>query len=149
MPAGRPTKYKKEYCEMLVEFMGRPMPYEAFAGLIGVSFDVLYDWEKKHPEFLQAKKEGRAKMLYALTDMYWKGTRGELTVNRETDELKMDPSQKDAKGNPIVKSWMKKKNNVDGFNTTAMIFAMKNMAGWKDKIEITEDERVDEVEFED
>jgi len=147
MPAGRPTKYKKEYCEMLVEFMGRPMPYEAFAGLVDVDYDTLYEWERKHPEFSVAKKRGKAKQYMALMELYMKGTKGELTVNQETDELKLDPGQKDAKGNPIIKSWTKKKNGVNGFNVTAMIFAMKNMTGWKDRIEISEEERIDDVDF--
>ena len=58
---GRPTKYKEEYCEMLIEDLGNGMTYTAFAGLIGVNIDTLYEWEKVHSAFSDAKKIGRAK----------------------------------------------------------------------------------------
>lgn len=52
---GRPTLYKLEYCDRLIEHMGKGLSFEAFAGLIGVSKQTLYDWEKTHAEFLDAK----------------------------------------------------------------------------------------------
>lgn len=60
-PVGRPSKYKPEYCEMLVEHMENGLSFESFAGTIDVSREVLYDWEKVHEEFLHAKKRGFAK----------------------------------------------------------------------------------------
>lgn len=55
---GRPTKYKKEYCDMLVEHLSNGLSYEAFAGLIRVSKDTLYEWEKEHKDFSDAKEVG-------------------------------------------------------------------------------------------
>jgi transposase len=53
---GRPTTYKPEYCERLIEFGKTGMSFEAFGGSIGVSRDALYDWAIKYPEFSDAKK---------------------------------------------------------------------------------------------
>lgn len=57
MPGGRPTSYDPKYCQELIDFMAQGYSYEAFAGKIGVSSKTLYNWEKDHPEFLQAKSE--------------------------------------------------------------------------------------------
>lgn len=57
MPVGRPTKYKPEYCEMLIEHMASGLSYDTFPAVANCSLAVLYDWEKRHPEFLEAKKE--------------------------------------------------------------------------------------------
>lgn len=57
---GRPSKYKKEYCDLLVEKMGEGYSIEAFAGFIGVSKDTIYEWADQRDEFSDAKKEGEA-----------------------------------------------------------------------------------------
>lgn len=57
-PVGRPSKYKLEYCEMLIEHMSGGYSFESFAGTIRVNRDSLYEWEKVHPEFSDAKKVG-------------------------------------------------------------------------------------------
>lgn len=61
---GRPTKYKEEFCQLLWEHMCEGFSFESFAHIAGVTVDCLYKWEKKHPDFLYAKKRGRAGMLY-------------------------------------------------------------------------------------
>lgn len=57
MPGGRPSKYKPEYCELLIDHMSRGGSYEGFAGhpQVRVSIPTLYVWEQDHPEFLEAK----------------------------------------------------------------------------------------------
>lgn len=81
--AGRPTLYKKEYCNLMINFFVRdltrevevekieygkaviikedkpnyPPMFGAFAREIGVSHATLIDWTKKHKEFLEAYKE--------------------------------------------------------------------------------------------
>lgn len=61
--AGRPTKYKPDYCEMLIDHMSRGFSYESFAGKISVCRGTLYIWEKEHEAFFNAKKIGVAKCL--------------------------------------------------------------------------------------
>lgn len=58
---GRPTKYKEEYCELLVSHLAEGLSYFSFAGLVGVTKDCLYKWEKEHKDFLYHKKMGKAK----------------------------------------------------------------------------------------
>jgi hypothetical protein len=54
---GRPPKYKPEYCEMLIDHMSSGLSYETFSAVIGTHRSVLYNWEKMHPDFLDAKKK--------------------------------------------------------------------------------------------
>ena len=58
---GRPTKYKAEYCQMLVDHMETGLSFESFAGTIDVCRETLYIWEKEYPDFFNAKKRGFAK----------------------------------------------------------------------------------------
>lgn len=56
--AGRPTKYKPEYPEMLIAYMREGRSYETFSAVVGVCDDTLREWERVHPEFSAAKKRG-------------------------------------------------------------------------------------------
>lgn len=59
MTLGRPTLYKEEYCLQLVEHMKEGKSFESFAPLAGVNRDTLYEWERVHPSFSDAKKMGK------------------------------------------------------------------------------------------
>ena len=63
---GRPTKYKEEYCQLLVEHMADGLSYESFAGVVGVSKQTIYDWEKVNSDFLDSKKKG-----FAMAQLFW------------------------------------------------------------------------------
>lgn len=49
------SKYKPEYCDMLIEHMADGYSFEAFAGLLKVNRTTLYNWVALHPEFKEAK----------------------------------------------------------------------------------------------
>lgn len=70
---GQPTKYNPDYIEMLKDHMAEGYSYESFAGVIRVNIDTLYEWEKVHEEFSEAKKIARSLQLLAnektLTDI--------------------------------------------------------------------------------
>jgi len=82
-PVGRPSTYREEYCEKLLEYFKsvpltvmkevekvangevitvmeeRPNPppfFESFCIELGISKDTFYEWVKKHPEFADAYK---------------------------------------------------------------------------------------------
>jgi transposase len=66
---GQPTKYRPEYCEQLIEHMRQLHSFESFAANIGTHRDTLYAWCKEHPEFSDAKKQGRAVMLKGMENV--------------------------------------------------------------------------------
>ncbi len=58
---GRPSKYKPEYCAMLIEHMAKGFSYETFGAIIDVVKTTIYTWEQEYPDFLDAKKKAFAK----------------------------------------------------------------------------------------
>lgn len=110
MKVGRPTKYKKEYCKMLIDHMEQGLSFEAFAGVVSVSKQTLYDWEKAHPEFLDAKRQGFQKCR-----LFW-------------EKLGLD--------NIINESFGKGQSR--SLNASVWIFNMKNRFPdeWRDKQEV-------------
>jgi len=51
---GRPSEYRPEYCQMVIEDMRAGYSVTAFAGKIGVARDTIYEWIKCHPDFSDA-----------------------------------------------------------------------------------------------
>ena len=60
-PGGRPTKYKPDYCDQVIDFMGDGYSLTAFAGEISVARSTINEWMKAHSEFSEAVKIGQAK----------------------------------------------------------------------------------------
>lgn len=105
---GRPSKYKPEYDQMLIDHMASGLSFESFAGIVGVCDDTLREWEKVHPSFSASKKEAFAK-----NRVFWE----KLAINYITHS--------DGKeGTPKL-------------NSTVWIFNMKNRfpKQWRDRIE--------------
>lgn len=57
---GRPSKYKPEYCEAIVEHMQDGASITSFAASIGVCRDTITEWGKAHPDFFVSVKAGKA-----------------------------------------------------------------------------------------
>lgn len=57
---GQPTLYRPEYAVMVAEDMAKGFTLAAFAGLIGVARDTVYEWVKRHPDFSDAVNRGKA-----------------------------------------------------------------------------------------
>ena len=58
-PVGRPSLYKKEYCEELIEWMKKGKSFWTFAVNVPCTIDTLSEWTKVHPEFSEAKMQGK------------------------------------------------------------------------------------------
>ena len=52
---GRPTKYREEYCQMLIDHMAKGYSFEAFAGVVNISTSNLYEWVGRHEAFQEAR----------------------------------------------------------------------------------------------
>lgn len=107
---GRPSSYKPEYCEKLIKHMKKGYSYETFAATIDVHKDTLYEWEKVHPLFSDAKKTAVIKC-----QLFWekKGHQG------------LYPQMISGEKGPILLP----------MNSSVWIFNMKNRFGWKDRPE--------------
>jgi hypothetical protein len=57
---GRPSAFKPEYCDRVVDYMAQGFSATAFAGSIKICRDTLHQWQKEHPEFSDAIKKGAA-----------------------------------------------------------------------------------------
>ena len=60
-PVGRPTKYKPEYCQMVVDHMAEGASLTSFAAEIDVARSSINVWMEEHPEFSESVKRGKAK----------------------------------------------------------------------------------------
>ena len=105
MGAGRPTDYKSEYCEMLIEHMKGGLSFEAFGAVADCAEDTLYEWKKVHPEFSEAYKKG---LSYSL--MHWEEMGHDMTLAGQG-------------------------------NSATWIFNMKNRFKWKDRHDVTTDDK--------
>lgn len=61
MMAGRPTLYRDEYCDLVIEHMAEGASLTSFAGEIGVARSSINEWMGAHPEFSEAVNVGKAK----------------------------------------------------------------------------------------
>jgi len=79
LKVGRKTKYKPEYCQMLMAHMKQGLSYQSFGGVdgVGVSIETLYTWEEKFPEFLDAKKTGQASCL-----LWWERVGNSMAIGK-------------------------------------------------------------------
>lgn len=61
MAGGRPTKYKPEYCERVIDHMKDGASLTSFAAEIEVARSTINEWMGNYPEFSEAVKKGKAK----------------------------------------------------------------------------------------
>lgn len=108
-PVGRPTKYKQEYCQLLIDHMAQGYSYETFPAIIDVCIKTIYTWETEYKEFLQAKMKA-----FSLCQKFWE----ELGVKHILNE-----SWSEGKGAGGSKS----------LNASVWIFNMKNRFKWRDR----------------
>ncbi len=75
---GQPTKYRQEYCALLVWHMANGLSFETFGALdeVMVGRTTLYSWLDKHAEFQDAKEMGEFKCR-----MWWESLGSRYSVN--------------------------------------------------------------------
>lgn len=57
MPVGRPSKYRKEMCDRVIEFGKEGMSKHEMALELGIHYSNFDQWQKDKPEFRDAVKE--------------------------------------------------------------------------------------------
>jgi len=107
MPPGQPTKYKPEYCQEVVSFLGQGHSVRAFAGQVKVTTESIYTWMHEYPEFSDAVKLGKAACVKWYEQFFKAMAAGQI---RPIDGGKT--------------------------NAAAAIFLAKNIIGWKDRLDI-------------
>jgi hypothetical protein len=60
---GRPSEYRPEYCQLVIEKMSEGLSLTAFAGFIRVSKSSVYEWISAHREFSDAVSRARSARL--------------------------------------------------------------------------------------
>jgi len=63
---GRPSEYRPEYCQVVIDHMALGFSLTAFAGSVRVAKDTVYEWIKVYPQFSDAVARARAARVYAL-----------------------------------------------------------------------------------
>jgi hypothetical protein len=120
LPLGRPSEYKPEYCEQLIEHMKDGFSFESFGGIIGVSKKTLYNWADNFPEFLHAKERGTSFSLF-----WWEkeGKTGLWNENHSESEGRS------------------KTTYTKTFNTGVWAINMRNRFKWKNRDDDKDDDQ--------
>ena len=119
-PVGRPTKYRPEYCQMVIDHMAKGYSFEAFGADVDCGKDTLYEWAKVHPEFSDAVEKGRIRSLKFWETLGMNGTVG--------------------KPNYYIDAITGKKTATDKFNSQTYALHMANKHKWvSNKTDVTTD----------
>lgn len=78
-PRGRPSEYRPEYAELVIEFMAQGFSLTAFAGHIRVARDTVYEWIKRHSDFSDAVSRARPARVTALEAKLLRSRKGAET----------------------------------------------------------------------
>jgi len=115
MARGRPSVYKDEYCERVIEWMSRGYSVTACAGLIGISRETFYAWQRDHAEFAECVGIGQAKrVLFQENRMLHPKDKLDLTAAIFAAKCTGDPSWREKQeielsgsgGGPVKIEWV-------------------------------------------
>ena len=131
---GRPTDYRPEYCQQLIDHMRKGGSFEAFGAVVHKATQTLYDWTKAFPEFLEAKKIGLNYSLKFYEDL------GKMIAGGQIQRIKRQRPIMDKDGKPVRGPNGEVLMDVEYEPTTAgqstWIFMMKNMHRWRDRVDV-------------
>lgn len=127
MAAGRPTKYKPEYCELAYKYCLLGATDVRLAEFFGVDQKTIYSWQAKYPEFLQSIKKGKDQADAEIAASLFHRAKG---YSHPEDKIFQGTTENGPVIVPTIKHYPP--------DTTAGIFWLKNRrAGeWSDKKEL-------------
>lgn len=79
-PVGRPTEYRPEYCDLVLDKMNEGYSLTAFAGYIRVAPDTVYEWIKVHSAFSDAVSRAKPGRVYSLETKLLRSRKGAETT---------------------------------------------------------------------
>lgn len=103
---GRPSKYKTEFCDKIIELARIGKTQQQWAAELGVDNDTIQEWAAVHEDFSVAKRQADA-----LCQNWWIEQARVLSQNTST--------------------YIGKRSEV-----AVLIFALKNIAKWRDKSDV-------------
>jgi len=112
---GRPSLYKEEYCELLIEHMTKGLSFESFAAITNTCVDTIYEWAKVHPQFSEAKRMAKPKC-----QLFWEQIGIDGLYNTKV----------------VQKMGKSSTTTTKALNASVWIFNMKNRFDWTDKHEL-------------
>ncbi len=121
IPDGRPSLYRPEYGQQLIDHMAKGLSFESFAAIIDVSRDTLYAWRDAHTEFADSIKKGLDKSL-----LWWEKT-------GMNGMMGLPIAYKDKNGN-----FKETKGKLD---PSIYALQMANKHKWKQRQDVTSDDK--------
>lgn len=125
---GRPTKYREEYNTIAERLALGGYSDERIAQVLGVSKQTFYEWQKKHPDFLDCLMKGKELAVAEVSVSLFKRAKG-----YETEEVRqeIDPATK-----TITKITKTKKKIPPDTSAATLFLKAKNPKHWNVKQEV-------------
>lgn len=90
---GRPSEYKEEYCQLVIDKMEGGLSLSAFAGCIKVARNTVYAWMIEHPEFSAAVARAKSTRVLYLERKLLNSRKGAETTASIFALRNADPSE--------------------------------------------------------
>jgi len=125
---GRPTKYSPSHNEQVAKLCRLGATDKQLADFFNISESTLNNWKLKEPEFMESLKEGKIVADAEVADSLYNRAMGFSHTDTKfaTFEGKITDSKEFTKHYPP--------------DSTGCIFWLKNRAGWKDSVALTDEE---------
>jgi len=125
---GRPTLYRPEYCAQVYKLCLLGQTDEDIADFFMIAVQTLYNWQEKHPDFLESMRNGKVLADAEVVESLYR-----RAVGYSHDDLHIAVSMGD-----VIKTEIKKHYPPD---VTAQRFWLKNRRphDWKEKVEVKEE----------
>lgn len=135
---GQPSLYKPEYIQQLLDHSKEGYSFESFGAKVGVHRDTLYNWCDLYPEFSDARKRAKELLTSYFEDIFKRIYLGQL--RRVKSEKPLMTTDDKGKACPVVDKHgeviMEREYEYFRGEPTALIFASKNMIGWKNQVAV-------------
>ena len=99
---------------------------------MGISRSTLYAWLDKYPDISDALKKGRAMCIQQVENTFFRRAMGlceEVTTTSESEKALIDGEL------TVVRQYVKKTTRIPAPDTTALLFYLKNKAGYRSEPE--------------